>query len=260
MCSNITASSNETIVGADLIIYKKLPQNITFGTMDIFLIEHVDDSALHARMIADSTIPMNASGWLVFHVDNHTKITKRKCNHTKITKKKDSELCVNVYIRLNNESNVTTFLSATKLSQILTVDPASCDKPFMTTFVYKDKSQSNSLFQRKRSLRSRPLTDNMKTQSCVRQKHIVNLSSYMHEPYVYPEKADVGRCIVNHDILSEEGKNITSVEEDERIRRGKCLPTKFKELDVLIHDGTRSTAITSPKIAVAECAWSKSVY
>ena len=252
MCFNITASSNEIVLGADLIIHKKLPQNKTFDTMDVFLIEYVGDSALHARMIADSTIPMNASGWLVFHVDNHTKITSRKDNEL---------LCVNVYIRVNNESNVTTFLSASKLSQILTVDRASCKEPFMTTFVYKNISRTPQLFKKKRSLESHPLTNNMKTSSCVRQKHVVNLSSYMHKPDVYPQKADVGQCVVTHDIKSGEGKNITSsIDKDESIRRVKCLPTKFKGLDVIIRDETHSTSLTSPKIVVAECDWSESVY
>ena len=233
LCTN--TSSLKTILGRDLIIYKRTQEN---ESIEVFLTRTVIGE-MWEDFLGYNIIEANDSGWRVFHLDSlfgaHT------LRH----------ICINIYVRVEND---TKFVSTERLKEIFVVEPLfpheEMYKPFSAVFI--NGTFPISLFK-KRSAGIPETTRCGNTTDCVLQKHIINLQNRLSTDVILPVEADLGNCVSYQKTTQEKEVDEDRLLDPQCDGLQRCEPTKFEDLFVLVQDDPSLVLTSLPDFITTEC-------
>ena len=230
LCTN--SSSQKTILGRDLIIYKRAQENQSF---EVFLTRTIIGQTWE-DFLGYNIIEANDSGWRVFHLESlfgaHT----------------NRHICVNIYVRVQND---TKFLSKERVKEIFALEPLfpheQLYKPFSAVFI---NGTFNIPLLKKRSIDIPEITGN--TTDCVLQKHIINLQNHLSTDVILPVETDLGNCVYQKSTQEKE------VDEDSPLDPQydglqRCEPKEFDDLFVLVQDDTSLVLTSLPDFIITKC-------
>lgn len=236
LCTN--SSSQNTILGRDLVIYKRTQEN---ESLEVFLTRTIVGE-MWEDFLCHHVIEANDSGWRVFHLESMLGAHKHK------------QICLNMYVRVQND---TTFLSIERLKEIFVLTPLfpheqlyTSHKPFSVVFI--NGTFILPLFK-KRSAEFPEITKHGNKTDCVLEERIINVQNDISTDVILPVETDLGKCSCYQKSTHER-----ETDEDSLLDPGcdglqLCTPTRFRDLFVLVQDDTSLVLTSLPDFIVTKC-------
>ena len=258
LCSDVTLHSRDMILSHDFILYLRSPNNVK---LDIFFIRTVNETPPWEELVANRSIPVNASGWQVLHL---------KTGNDPITERR---VCVDMFVRQTNSMNQKSLLSQSQIVEKFVLNDCSpseiANLPFATTYMLHFGTITLPPLFGKRSVGAYPPEQCTRDTKCSLQSHRVNLNDYISGKVLYPLEVDLGECgsrehsstnshsyqpPLDNNREEQKGDWESTVGEDlGQTRLYQCIPNTYSSLLVLVNIGGELILEGIPDFVITGC-------
>ena len=263
LCSNVMlTTSRDTILGHNFILYLRVPDEPV--KLDVYFLRTMNASPPWDELVANRSIPVNASGWQVFHLKSETDPIV------------ENSVCVDMYVREINTSGERAFLNQTQIAERFVLDDSSLDEianqPFVATFMLHHGTITLPPFFGKRSVRSLRQPSCSRHTNCSLQSHRVNPANYFSVAILYPQEIDLGWCgNTEHLVTNTHTHSLTTDEDEEKNESSgvmgsgdvevlnkstqlyQCVPSEYNSVLMLIKIDNQLVIELIPDLIIAGC-------
>ena len=237
LCSNVNVRSGDTVLGHDFILYLRPPTEHV--KLDVFFLRTVNATPPWEELVANRSIPINASGWQVLNLKSE------------VDPFVQSIACVDMYVRETDANDQRTLLNQTQIAERFVLNDCAPDEtanlPFVATYMFGGISLP--IFGKRSVGASHPNQCSRDT-NCSLQYRRVDLNDYLPPDIIYPHQADLGQCggIIQHFPANSHHQQYLAMDRQEKQEEKQesavgedssqeslyqCIPNNYRDLLVL---------------------------
>ena len=230
LCSNVNLRSGDTVLGHDFILYLRPPTESV--KLDIFFLRTVNVTSPWEELVANRSIPFNASGWQVLNLKSVVEPIVQ------------STACVDMYVGETNANNQRTLLNQTQIAERFVLNDCAPDETAILPFAATYMSGGISLPIGKRSVGASHPNQCSRDTNCSVQYRRADLNDHLPPDIIYPHQADLGQCggiftanshhlAMDRQEKQEEKQESTVGEDSSQEGLYQCIPNNYRDLLVL---------------------------